>query len=251
MINLLSWNINGIRSAMKKGLGSLIQTGIYDIILLQEVKAEVIPLDLDIEAYNKYIFTSKRKKGYSGTMTLSKKKPISIIYGIGDNRFDSEGRCITLEFQDFYVINAYFPNSRRNLERLGFKLDFDKKISGFSQELRKKKPVIIGGDFNVANEELDIARPKDNIGNAGFTEAERKWMKSFLRSGYFDCFRLFSKESGHYTWWTFRFEARKRNIGWRIDYFLVSEEIKDRVISSDILTEQYGSDHAPVSLKIR
>ncbi len=245
---ILSWNVNGIRSAIKKGLKTLVDSKRYDIILLQEVKTDYIPLEIEDSGYLSYLFPSKAKKGYSGTATLSKSKPMSFRYGIGVEKFDSEGMVITLEFDGFYVVNVYFPHSRRDLSRLGFKLEFDEAMEKFSKELSKHKPVVIGGDFNVAHQDIDIARPKDNEGNAGFTREEREWFSRFLKSGYVDAYRLFVKDGGHYTWWTYRFNAKSNNIGWRIDYFVVSNGLKDSLNGAGILKDVLGSDHVPVYL---
>ncbi len=245
-MKIAAWNVNGIRSAIGKGLLELVNSKEYDVILLQEVKSDAVPLGLD-ESYTPYLNASKRK-GYSGTLTLSRVKPISVSYGIGDEKFDGEGRVITMEFEPFYIINAYFPNSQHGLTRLDFKLEFNQKFERHVEGL--KKPVIIGGDFNVAHEEIDIARPKDNVNNAGFTKQERDWMTHFLSLGYIDTFRMFVKDGGHYSWWSYRFNAREKNIGWRIDYLIVSEELKERVKSAGILENVKGSDHAPVYVEI-
>jgi len=243
-MKVLSWNVNGIRSAINKGLLELVNSKVYDVIMLQEVKADIMPLGFD-QVYEAFLNASKRK-GYSGTLTLTKIKPLLVSYGIGDSKFDSEGRVIVTEFKEFFVINAYFPNAQHGLTRLDYKLEFNAKFESFVQKLRKIKPVVICGDFNVAHEEIDIARPKDNVNNAGFTEQERKWMTHFLSLGYIDTFRMFVKEGGHYSWWSYRFHAREKNIGWRIDYIIVSDELKHRVKEAGILENIKGSDHAPV-----
>ncbi len=247
-MELVSWNVNGIRSALKKGLLQFVNSEKYDVILLQEIKADKPPIEFS-QKYKAYINPAKRK-GYSGTMTLTKTEPLSVSYGIGIDKYDQEGRVITTEFKDFYVINVYFPNAQHGLVRLDYKLDFNDEFEKFTEKLRKKKPVIIGGDFNVAHEEIDIARPKDNVNNPGFTPQERDWMTHFLSLGYIDTYRMFVKEGGHYSWWTYRFNARAKNIGWRIDYFVVSKELENRVKKADILKDVYGSDHAPVYLYI-
>jgi exodeoxyribonuclease-3 len=243
-VKILAWNVNGIRSAINKGLLELVNSKEYDVIMLQEVKTDTLPLGFD-ETYKAYLNASKRK-GYSGTLTLTKIRPLSVSYGIGESAFDAEGRVIVTEFEEFFVINAYFPNAQHGLTRLDYKLEFNAKFEDFVQKLRSKKPVVIGGDFNVAHEEIDIARPKDNVNNAGFTEQERKWMTHFLSLGYVDTFRMFVKEGGHYSWWSYRFNAREKNIGWRIDYIIVSDELKNRVKEAGILKDVKGSDHAPV-----
>ena len=169
-------------------------------------------------------------------------------FGIGDERFDSEGRVITAEYERFYLVNAYFPNSQHGLTRLDFKIEFDRKIHAYLNELRRSKPVVLCGDFNVAHKEIDLANPKQNEKNAGFTPEERAWMDEFLNDGYVDTFRMFTKEGGHYTWWTYRFNARARNIGWRVDYFVVSKDLVPHVKKSWIMSDVYGSDHAPIAM---
>ncbi|MGC8969995.1 MAG: exodeoxyribonuclease III [Conexivisphaera sp.] len=248
-MRIASWNINGIRSAMRKGLMDFLGRG-FDLVLLQEVKSDSVPLDLySGTGYNVYLNPSRRR-GYSGTMTLSKVRPLSVSYGMGDPVFDGEGRVITMELDEYYVINVYFPNAQEGLTRLGYKLEFDRKFEDFAQGLRSRKPLVIGGDFNVAHTELDIARPKENVNHAGFTPQEREWMTHFLSLGYVDTFRMFYSDGGHYTWWSYRFNARSRNVGWRIDYILVSEELRDRVKGAGILEDVLGSDHAPVWAEI-
>ncbi|MEM3829644.1 MAG: exodeoxyribonuclease III [Conexivisphaerales archaeon] len=244
-MKIVSWNVNGIRSALNKGLRDFINSENYDVIMLQEIKSS----DNIDTLYKAYTFPAKRK-GYSGVATLSKNDPISVRYGIGIDKFDQEGRTITIEFKDYFIVNCYFPNAQHGLVRLKYKLEFNEAFENFVERLRKEKPIIIGGDFNVAHEEKDIARPEDNRNNPGFTQAERDWMTHFLSLGYIDTYRMFVKEGGHYSWWTYRFNARARNIGWRIDYFVVSKELEKRVKKAEILTNVYGSDHAPVYLEI-
>ncbi len=251
-LSLVSWNVNGIRAAYRKGLMDFMRSSSADLFCFQEIKADVdsVPKELmNYPNYEKYLFSAK-KKGYSGTAIFTRIKAQRVIYGIGDELFDSEGRVITLEFEDFFVVNAYFPNSQHELKRLNFKIDFDRKIHEYLNDLKEKKDVVICGDFNVAHEEIDIANPKQNEGNAGFTPQERAWMDEFLSDGYVDTFRMFTKDGGHYTWWTYRFKARERNIGWRIDYFIVNEEMKKKVKKSTILSDVPGSDHAPIQLEI-
>src|SRR5579875_342225 len=246
----LSWNVNGLRSAMNKGLLEVVRSAEYDAVLLQEIKTDAVPLELTALGYECYIYPASRR-GYSGTLSLAKTKPLSVSMGIGVREFDEEGRVITLEYPDFYLVNTYFPNAQRGLTRLEYKLKFNGKFEEYAQSLRRKKPLVVCGDFNVAHTELDIARPKDNVNNAGFTKEERDWMTHFLSLGYLDTFRLFVKEGGHYTWWTYRFNAREKNIGWRIYYFVVSEELRSRVVKAGILESVRGSDHAPVFLELR
>ncbi|WP_036223318.1 exodeoxyribonuclease III [Mesoaciditoga lauensis] len=251
-ISLISWNVNGIRAAHRKGLIDFIQKTKADAFCFQEIKADVqsVPEDvMNLEGYEKF-FHSAKKKGYSGTAILTKLKPINVVYGIGDEIFDDEGRVITLEFEDFFLVNAYFPNSQHDLKRLDFKIKFDREIQEYLNKLKAKKDVVLCGDFNVAHKEIDIANPKQNEGNAGFTPEERNWMSKFLSDGYVDTFRMFTKDGGHYTWWTYRFKARERNIGWRIDYFVVNEKMKEKVKRSVILSDVLGSDHAPIQLEM-
>lgn len=247
-MKVISWNVNGLKSIIKKGFVDFIDKK-FDYIMLQEIKTNKVPNEIQKLKYNAYIFPAKRN-GYSGTMILSSEKPLSVNYGIQEKEFDDEGRVITLELPKFYLIDVYFPNSKPDLSRLNFKLDFDEKFLEYCEGLRIKKPVIIGGDFNVAHEEIDIARPKENEHSAGFTKEEREWFSTFLDYGYIDTFRIFTKEGGHYSWWDYKFRARERNVGWRIDYIVVSSEIKDKVKKSEILDKQLGSDHAPVYAEI-
>ncbi len=252
MIKLISWNVNGIRAAVRKGLVDFLRNEDADVVCFQEIKAneEDVPHEItNLEEYEKYVFSAK-KKGYSGTMILSKIKPESVRYGLEVDDFDSEGRVITLEFNEFFIVNAYFPNSQHGLKRMEFKLNFDHEIHSYLDKLRKFKSVIICGDFNVAHKEIDLANPKENEGNPGFTPQERAWMDDFLNDGYIDTFRMFTKEGGHYTWWSYRFKARQRNIGWRIDYFVVDEEFARNVKESVILSDVMGSDHAPIRMKV-
>jgi exodeoxyribonuclease-3 len=246
---IVSWNVNGLRSVIRKpGFWELIK-GNHDLILLQEIKIDSVPIELNSSGYTAYVNSAKRK-GYSGVLTLSKPKPLRVLKGIGRSKFDSEGRVLTLEFESLFVVNAYFVNAQRGLVRLEDKLEFDDLMLDYLERLRKVKPVVVCGDFNVAHTEIDIARPKDNVRNAGFTPEEREWMTRLLERGYVDTFRMFVKEGGHYTWWSYRFRAREKNIGWRIDYCIVSHELKDKVVSSRILNTIAGSDHVPVALEL-
>lgn len=246
-MRLLSWNVNGLRSAVRRGATDVLTSPRYSVVLLQEARVEAVPEFLTgVHAY----LNPAERKGYSGVLSLSRSEPESVIHGIGDRRLDREGRVTTLEFPDVFVVNAYFVNAQRGLSRLADKLEFDRAIARWTRRLRKSKPVIVGGDFNVAHEDRDIARPESNRGHAGFTPQERRWFSTFLGSGFVDSFRLFVSEGGHYTWWTYRFGARARNIGWRIDYFVVSSELRSRVRRAAILDRVPGSDHAPIELEI-
>ncbi len=250
---LVSWNINGIRACYQKGLLDFINGYKPDVLTMQEIKAteDKIPLEIrSVEGY-KTVWNPAKKPGYSGTGMLVKNNiNVKFSTGIGEPKFDDEGRVITAEFDKFYLINAYFPNSQHGLTRLDFKIEFDEKLEEYANRLNKKKPVVITGDFNVAHKEIDLANPKQNEGNAGFTPEERQWMDHLLSSGWIDTFRMFNKEGDNYTWWTYRFKARDRNIGWRIDYFIVSHDIKDKVKKSWIMKDVMGSDHAPIALEL-
>lgn len=250
-MRLVSWNVNGIRAASRNGLIGFVEKNDFDVIMLQEIKAEgdQIPEELLQKNYSMKAFPAERK-GYSGVLSMFRKEPVSIRNGMGSKKYDSEGRVQVLEYESAFMINAYFPNSQRGLTRLEDKLEFNRLFLDFCEGLRKEKPVIVCGDFNVAHEEIDIARPKDNRRNAGFTDEERSWMTDFLSDGYKDTFRMFNSEGGKYSWWTYRFNARERNVGWRIDYFIVSDELESKVVSAGILDEVMGSDHAPVFLEI-
>jgi len=249
-MKIISWNIAGINSAEKKGLLEFIEKENADVYCFQEVKSSPQKFSEQVKDYEMIWFPAQ-KKGYSGTLVFTKIKPISVTKGIGDKSIDNEGRVIVLEFPKFYLMNVYFPYSSRDLKRLDFKLKFNDLFLKFCEKFRKKKPVIIASDFNVAHEEIDLARPKDNKKNAGFTVQETKWFDELLKKGYIDTLREFTKEGGHYTWWTYRFNARKRNIGWRVDYFVISKELRSRLKSSKILKYVYGSDHAPIELVIK
>lgn len=248
-MELLSWNLNGVQSAIAKGLIKFIKSNDYDLLFFQESRKQQIPPEFDALGYNYAAFPAERP-GYSGVITLSKSRPLRTIKGIGIKDFDSEGRVLTIETSGFYAVNAYFPNSRRDLSRLSYKLSFCAAIKKFLAELEKTKPVVIGGDFNIAHKEIDIARPKQNASNAGFTPEERECMDSFIDAGYVDTFRLFDQNGGNYTWWSNMYNSREKNIGWRVDYFLVSSELKKKVSSAGILAAIKGSDHAPVTLEI-
>ncbi|MCW6169060.1 MAG: exodeoxyribonuclease III [Thermoplasmatales archaeon] len=249
--SLISWNVNGLRSAVKNGLISNLNHFDADAICLQEIKTDPlsVPKELDGLGYKIYV-NSAEKKGYSGTLCLLRIDPTSVATGIENPKFDNEGRIQVIEFKEFWLLNSYFPNSQRGLTRLDYKLEFNQEFLNFVQKLRKTKPVVICGDMNVAHEDIDIARPKDNRHNAGFTDEERNWMTDFLKKGYVDTFRLFNNDGGNYTWWSYMFNAREKNIGWRIDYFIVSKELQTNVIESKILRDVKGSDHAPIELKL-
>lgn len=250
-LRLISWNVNGIRAAVRNGLLDFISSEKADIYAFQEIKADnfQLPLELMQEGYEIYINPAE-KKGYSGTMVLSRIKPLSTFKGFNSKHPENEGRILGLEFEKFWFLNIYFPNSQRELTRLDFKMEFNRKLHELVNTLRKSKPVIFCGDLNVAHKEIDIARPDDNHKNAGFTDEERGWMTELLDDGYIDTFRIFNDKPDQYSWWTYRFNARSRNVGWRIDYFIVSDDIKDKVKEASILGDVTGSDHAPVALTV-
>jgi exodeoxyribonuclease-3 len=250
--NLMSWNVNGIRAAVKNGFVNFLKTEQPEVLGLQEIKitnAAREKEEFDFAGYDEYWHPAKRP-GYSGTAVLTKVQPITYHAGIGDAKFDDEGRVQTLEFEKFYFVNCYFPNANHELSRLDYKEEFNATFLKYVKKLEQKKPVIICGDFNVAHREIDLARPKENEGNAGFTDEERKWADKFLEHGLVDTFRLLNPEKIQYSWWSYRHYARDRNIGWRIDYFLVSKILVPKIKKAFILDEVIGSDHAPVGIEI-
>ncbi len=246
----ISWNVNGIRAAEKKGFATITKQFSADIIAIQETKAHPDQLShqlKNIDDYHSY-WHSAVKKGYSGVAVYTRIKPLQVITGIGEERFDCEGRVLTLEYDDFFFVNIYFPNSAAKLKRLTFKLDFNERLHQFVNGLSQMKSVVICGDYNVAHKEIDLKNPQANVKNAGFTPEERQWMDFFLESGYVDTFRMFNTEGGNYTWWSYRFNARANNAGWRIDYFCVDKKSEARVLGAEILQDITGSDHCPVLL---
>jgi exodeoxyribonuclease-3 len=252
-LKMISWNVNGLRALEKKGFLDLANELDADLLALQEIKAQPEQLSdllLNLPGYHAY-FHPAEKKGYSGVCTYSRIKPVSVISGLGNADFDREGRVLTLEFADFYFVNAYFPNAQPGLARMDFKLAFNRAIQVFCRELAGKKSVLICGDLNVAHKAIDLTNPKENEMNPGFTIEERQWLDGFVEAGFVDTFRLFTREPGHYTWWSYRFTARARNIGWRIDYFWVDEKSRQRVRNSTIRAEILGSDHCPIELEWR
>ena len=255
-MNIISFNVNGLRAILKKGFSEWFENSKPDVLCLQEIKADKTQIELDeflnLEGYDSY-WNSAERKGYSGVLVLSKAKCEDIGFGIGIEKFDNEGRLIRLKYPDFTLFNVYFPNGKSSEERLKFKLDYYDAFLDLCEGLRlKKEELIITGDFNTAHREIDLANPKENEKYSGFLPVERKWMDKLLEKRYIDTFRYFhEKESGMYTWWTYRFNARKKNIGWRIDYFFVTEGLIDRVEKSTILSDVYGSDHAPILLTIK
>ncbi len=247
-MKIISWNVNGIRAVMKKGFVDFVDKSKPDILCLQETKAHPDQVDKLLDDYGHHYWNSADKKGYSGTAVFSKIKPLKVVYGGGLAEGETEGRVITLEYDKFYLVNVYTPNSQRGLTRLTYRKKWDVAFLKYLKSL--DKPVILCGDLNVAHKEIDLARPKNNVKNAGFTPEERKGFDKYLSSGFVDTFRMFTTEGEHYSFWSYMFNARSKNIGWRIDYFCVSEKLKSKVKSSRILKMVMGSDHAPVELKI-
>ena len=249
-MKLISWNVNGIRAAMGKGFLDFVKKESPDIRCVQETKMQEGQAEVPLDGYHQY-WCSAEKKGYSGTAMFSKEKPVSVSYGLGICEHDREGRVITAEYHDFYMVDVYVPNSQDGLRRLDYRMKWEDDFREYLKNLEKRKPVIICGDFNVAHKEIDLKNPKTNRKNAGFTDEERDKMTELLESGFTDTFRYFHPDAeGVYSWWSYRFNARKNNAGWRIDYFLVSESLEDRLERAEILTDVYGSDHCPVLLEI-
>ena len=249
-MKLVSWNVAGIRACLKKGLEDFFYDVNADIFCIQESKAMEDQFDFRPEGYDMYLFPAVRK-GYSGTLIYSKIKPLSVKYGIDEQEYDIEGKTITLEFKNFYLVNVYVPNVKRGLERMDSRMYFEDVFRKYLKKLDETKPVIICGDFNVAHEEIDICNVKANIGNAGFTYEERDKFTELLNSGFIDTYRYFNKDTtGAYTWWSYMPGVRDRNIGWRIDYFLVSNRFIDKVKEVTIYSDIYGSDHCPIGLEI-
>lgn len=246
----ISWNVNGLRAALKNGFLTAFAELNADVFALQEIKIQVDQLPEDIKSLTGYrsYWHPAEKKGYAGTAVFSKTEPVAIHYGLNRPEFDCEGRVLTLEFADYYFINAYSPNAQPELKRLSFKQDFNQALTTYLLQLNRQKSVILCGDLNVAHKEIDLANPKANTKNPGFSPQERAWMDDMVNAGYVDTFRQFNQEPNQYTWWSYRFNARAKNIGWRIDYFLVDGASKDRVIHADIHGGIAGSDHCPVSL---
>lgn len=250
-MKLISWNVNGIRACVNKGFMDFFQKIDADIFCIQETKMQEGQLVLDMPGYHQY-WNYAEKKGYSGTAIFTKKEPQSVRYGIGIEEHDHEGRVITLEFEDFYMVTCYTPNSQNELKRLDYRMQWEDDFRAYLKELEKTKPVVMCGDLNVAHEEIDLKNPKTNHMNAGFTDEERAKMTELLSDGFLDTFRYFYPEDeGRYSWWSYRFHAREKNAGWRIDYFIVSEALKERLAGADIHSDIMGSDHCPVELQLR
>jgi len=249
-MKLVSWNVNGIRACVKKGFLDYFHEVNADFFCLQETKLQADQIDLQLDGYYQY-WNYAEKKGYSGTAIFAKKKPLSVSYGVGERESEAEGRIITLEYENFYLITVYTPNAKRDLSRLGERLEWEDEIRHYLMELDKVKPILICGDLNVAHKEIDLKNPKSNKGNSGFTDEEREKMTSLLNAGFIDSFRyLYPTETDRYTWWSYMAKVRERNIGWRIDYFLLSERLAPVLQDSQIHSDVLGSDHCPVCIEI-
>ena len=250
MLKFISWNVNGLRACYDKGFADVFNRLEADFFCLQETKMQEGQLDVQFEGYQSY-WNYAEKKGYSGTAIFSKVKPLSVTYGLGIEEHDHEGRVITLELESYYLITVYTPNSQEELRRLDYRMKWDDDFRAYLKKLEEKKPVIVCGDLNVAHKEIDLKNPKTNTKNAGFTDEERAKFTTLLESGFTDTFRYFYPEQeGIYSWWSYRFKAREKNAGWRIDYFLTSDSLKDKLRGAQIHTDILGSDHCPVELTI-
>lgn len=250
-MKLISWNVNGLRAVMNKGFMDIFKTLDADVFCIQETKLQEGQIQMALEGYAQY-WNYAQRKGYSGTAVFTRTAPENVTYGLGIPAHDTEGRVITLEFQDMYLVNVYTPNAQDGLARIDYRMQWEDDFHAYLKSLEQRKPVVVCGDFNVANEEIDLKNPKTNRKNAGFSDQERGKIKELLADGFIDTFRYFYPDkTGAYSWWSYRFNARKNNAGWRIDYFIVSEALKDRLVRADILSDIYGSDHCPVLLEIR
>lgn len=249
-MKLISWNVNGIRACLNKGFSDFFKEVNADIFCLQETKCQPEQINLEFEGYTSY-WNSAERKGYSGTAIFTKKQPVNVTYGIGIEEHDKEGRIITLEFENFYLVTNYTPNAKRELERLDYRMVWEDEIRKYLLELNKKKPVIMCGDLNVAHEEIDLKNPRTNKGNAGFTNEERAKMTELLNAGFIDSYRYLYPEKIEYSWWSYMGHAREKNVGWRIDYFIVSNDFRENIKDATIYTEILGSDHCPVGLEIK
>lgn len=250
-MKLISWNVNGLRAVMGKGFLDIFKDLDADILCLQETKLQEGQIELELPGYFQY-WNYAEKKGYSGTAVFTKKEPLDVHYGIGIEEHDHEGRVITLEFEDFFFVTVYTPNSQDELKRLDYRMKWEDDFLAYIKALDEKKPVIYAGDLNVARLEIDLNNPKTNRRNAGFTDEERAKIEAVLEAGFIDTFRYFYPDQEQiYSWWSYRFKSRERNAGWRIDYFIASEKLKERLVDAKIHTEIFGSDHCPVELELK
>ena len=247
-MKLISWNVNGIRAVLGKGFLEYVSREDPDILCLQETRAHPDQVDLALEQFPHHYWNSAKKKGYSGTAVFSKKEPLTITCGIGIEEHAGEGRVITLEFKDFFLVNVYTPNAQNELTRLDYRMEWDRDFLKYLKKLEKKKPVVFCGDLNVGHKEIGLKNPQANRGNAGFTDEEREGFSNYVKAGFLDAFREFHEGPGHYTWWSYRFNVRAKNIGWRIDYFCVSASLRPRLKDAFIRSEVLGSDHCPVGI---
>ena len=249
-MKFISWTVNGIRACLKKGFEEYFQEANADIFCIQETKCQEGQVELTLPGYHQY-WNSAVRKGYSGTAIFAKREPLSVSYGIGIEEHDQEGRVITLEYEDFYFVTVYTPNSQNELARLSYRMDWERDFLEYLTKLEERKPVVWCGDLNVAHQEIDLKNPKTNRKNAGFTDEERACFTKVLESGFIDTFRYFyPDQEGIYSWWSYRFRAREKNAGWRIDYFLVSSSLREKMVDAKIHTQVLGSDHCPVELDI-
>ena len=248
-MKFISWNVNGFRACLEKGFGEFFEGQNADFVCLQETKMQPGQADFNPEGYFQYWYSAE-KKGYSGTAVFSKKEPISVRYGLGIEEHDHEGRAITLEYEDFYLLCVYTPNAQRELARLDYRMQWEDALREYIKDLDCHKPVIYCGDLNVAHEEIDLKNPKSNHKSAGFSDEEREKFSKLLESGFADSYRRLYPDKVEYSWWSYMMKAREKNVGWRIDYFVVSERLMDKVKDSYILTSVMGSDHCPVGLEI-
>ena len=249
-MKLISWNVNGLRAIMNKNFMEFFEAADADIFCLQETKLQEGQIEMNLPGYHQY-WNYAEKKGYSGTAIFTKREPLSVAYGIGVEEHDHEGRVITLEYPEFYMVCVYVPNSQNELARLDYRMTWEDAFRTYLLELKAKKPVVVTGDMNVAHKEIDLKNPTANHHNAGFTDEERGKMSELLASGFIDTFRYFYPEQTEiYSWWSYRLKARDRNAGWRIDYFLASEELADKLVGAKIHTDVFGSDHCPVELDL-
>lgn len=249
-MKFISWNVNGFRACLKKGFSDFFHDVDADIFCLQETKMQPGQADFEAKGYHEYFFSAE-KKGYSGTAIFSKRKPLAVRYGI-DGKFCDEGRVITLEFEEFYFLTSYTPNAQPELKRIGYRMEFEDALRTYMKRLSKEKTVVLCGDLNVAHKEIDLKNPKSNVGNPGFSDEERGKFQELLDAGFVDTFRyLYPDKTDAYTWWSYRAQARSKNVGWRIDYFLISEDAKENISEAIIYSDVTGSDHCPVGLVVK